>query len=145
MSEKHPQTLANHGRIDPVFHYLILPLLVLCFAFSIYFAVNLANAFHLWLAVLSLAVLLLAVRLRMYAIKVQDRIIRLEERVRLAALLQEPLRARIPELTERQLVALRFASDEEIPSLTEKTLQENLQAKAIKQAIRTWRPDYWRV
>jgi hypothetical protein len=59
--------------------------------------------------------------------------------------LPEPWRARISELSEQQLIALRFAADEEIPSLVEKTIRENLDPKAIKKAINNWRPDYWRV
>jgi hypothetical protein len=72
-------------------------------------------------------------------------VIRLEERLRLTQLLPDPLRSRIPELTEGQLVALRFASDAEIPKLVERTLKENLSSADIKKAIQTWRPDYWRV
>ena len=145
MSEKRPQTLANHAKIDPPFHYVILPLLIICFGFAIYFVIHRTTVLLVWLAVLTLTVLLLAFKCRIYALKVQDRVIRLEERLRLSALLPEPLRARIPELTEAQLIALRFAPDQEIPSLVEKTLRENLDPKAIKQAINNWRPDYWRV
>jgi hypothetical protein len=145
MSEKRPQNLANHGRLDPWFHFVIIPVLAVCFGFAIYFAVHRTNAVHIWLAILSLAVLMLATLCRTYALKVQDRVIRLEERLRLAALLHDPMRARIPELTEAQLIALRFAADEEIPSLVERVLRENLDPKSIKKAINNWRPDYWRV
>lgn len=75
----------------------------------------------------------------------QDRLIRLEERLRLATLVADPYRARIGELTEGQLVALRFACDAEVPALVEKALAANLKPKEIKQSIVNWRPDYFRV
>jgi len=145
MSERRPQTLANHAKFDPLFHFVIIPILLICFGFSIYFIFRRATAVHVWFAVLALAALLIALKTRIYSLKVQDRIIRLEERLRLSALLPEPQRARIGELSERQLIALRFAADEEVPSLVHRVLQEGLDPKAIKAAINKWRPDYWRV
>ena len=145
MSEKRPQTLANHAKFDPLFHFFLAPILLACFIASIVFLFHGINALHIWLAVFSLAAFLLSFKTRVYSLKVQDRVIRLEERLRLSRLLPESLKAKIPELTEQQLIALRFAADAGIPSLVEKILRENLEPKAIKKAINNWRPDYWRV
>lgn len=145
MSEKKPQTLANHGRTDPWMHYFVFVVLTANFLVCIVHAYHDHRRFNLWLVLMSIALIVLAFKVRLYALKVQDRVIRLEERLRLSALLPEELRRRIPELTEAQLVALRFASDEEVSALAERTLREGLSQKQIKQAVQVWRPDYWRV
>jgi len=146
------QSYAHHTRWDPLFHFFVIPIfvtaLVMCIIhfFAHFGHSDFRDNFHAFLLILLAAALLTAVfKIRLYALKVQDRVIRLEERLRLAQLLSEPLRSRIPELTIGQLVALRFASDAEIPKLVERTLKENLDRGQIKQAIQTWRPDNWRV
>lgn len=142
---KEPQSYKNHSRIDPVMHYFIGGVLIANVVVSIVHACYRRSWFSLWLVLVSIALITLAFKARLYALKVQDRVIRLEERLRLAALLPEPLRQRIPELTEGQLIALRFASDAEIPALAEKVLAAKMAPAAIKQSIQNWRPDYWRV
>ncbi|MEQ1946580.1 MAG: DUF6526 family protein [Bryobacteraceae bacterium] len=139
------QNLSNHARYDPVFHgFLFVAVLVFLGAavYQMYQEPNWWNAGRI-LGVIWLLTLMLKTRL--YAMKVQDRLIRLEERLRLSQLLPDSTRGRIGELTEGQLVALRFASDAEIPGVVEKTLAGNWNQKQIKQSIKTWRPDYWRV
>ena len=152
MAEHQAQNFANHTRFDPLFHFFLAPVFILGVILSlIHFFAHLSESsfrddFHSALIVLLAVALLLAVtKERLYALKVQDRVIRLEERLRLSQLLSEPLRSRIPELTEDQLVGLRFASDAEVPKLVERTLNEKLSRKQIKQSIVNWRPDYWRV
>ena len=152
MSQKTPQTYANHTRLDPPFHFFLLPVFALGVVLSlIHFFYHLRESdmrdnFHSFLLiVLAVAMLTLAFKVRLYSLKVQDRVIRLEERLRLTQLLSEPLRSRIPELTEGQLIGLRFASDAEVPKLVERTLNEKLKRKDIKKSIQNWRPDYWRV
>jgi hypothetical protein len=89
--------------------------------------------------------LVLAGRVRSWATHLQDRVIRLEERVRLEGILPEPLRSRIVELSDSQIVGLRFASNAELPALFQRALDEKLSRSDIKKAITDWRPDYSRV
>jgi hypothetical protein len=139
------QNYKNHTRLDPPFHFFLLPVA----AINVFAALwNLWQNPGLgagWLVVLAIAGAVAVVKIRTYALKAQDRVIRLEERMRLAPLLPAAQRGRIGELTEPQLIALRFAPDAEIPSLVEKTLASNMRARDIKQAIVNWRPDYFRV
>lgn len=152
MAEKVPQTLANHTRWDPPFHFFVLPLFGLALLMTlVHFFAHITEGdfrdhFHAFLLILlALALAIVAVKERFYALKVQDRVIRLEEQLRLSQLLPEPLRPRISELTKDQLVALRFASDAEVAKLAERALNEKLSGADIKKAIQNWRPDYWRV
>ena len=145
MAEKKPQTLQNHTRLDPAFHLFLVPVALIMLGGAVYDVVRNAG----WMSGAHLLAVLWAIvamfKIRLYALKVQDRVIRLEERLRMEKLLAEPLKSRIGDLTESQLVALRFASDAELPGLVEKTLSGNLAQKQIKESIRSWRPDYWRV
>ena len=84
-------------------------------------------------------------KLRSYPLKVQDRVIRLEERIRLQALAPAEWHAQIYRLSEDQLIALRFAADDEVVELAKQALEENLTRKQIKERIKSWRPDEWRV
>jgi cellulose synthase/poly-beta-1,6-N-acetylglucosamine synthase-like glycosyltransferase len=152
MAEKMPQTFANHSRLDPSFHFFIIPVFVLTLILSLlnffYHLLHsgLRHSLHSFLLILlAAAALTLVFKVRLYALRVQDRVIRLEERLRLMQVLPEPLRSRIPELTESQLCGLRFASDAELAKLTERALKEKLSRKEIKKSIQNWRPDYWRV
>lgn len=145
MAEKSQQTKKNHARFDPTFHFFLVPVLIMMLLWTIVRVVRHAQSTSVILLILVVLMIVIATMARVYALKVQDRVIRLEERLRLATLLPEPLRLRVPELTERQLIALRFASDTEIPMLVERVLRDNLDNKQIKNAIQTWRADYWRV
>jgi hypothetical protein len=139
------QNFKNHVRFDPMFHgFLTFGALILLGA-TIYALVRQPD----WWGVVRLLGVLWAIvlmfKMRLYALKVQDRVIRLEERLRLAQLLPETTRARIGELSERQMIALRFASDGEVGGLVEQTLNGNWDSKQIKQAVRSWRADTFRV
>jgi Family of unknown function (DUF6526) len=152
MADDTSQSFEHHTRWDPAFHFFVLPVFVLGLLMTIVHLVahfttsDFRDNFHACLLILLASALLVAVfKIRLYSLKVQDRVIRLEERLRLAMLLPEPLRARIPELTVGQLVALRFASDAELPALAARALNEKLSRADIKKSIKTWRPDNWRV
>jgi hypothetical protein len=145
MAERKPQTFANHARFDPLYHFFALPVFAICVIAAVVHLVMHPSLQSGLLFVASVAAAIAVFKLRTYPLKVQDRVIRLEERLRLASLLPEPMRSRIPELTEEQVIALRFASDAEVPKLAERAISEKLSRADIKKAIQTWRPDYWRV
>ncbi len=142
------QSYKSHTRFDPLFHFFVIPLLLINLVVTITVAIQRGHPhlfLHLWLVVMALALLGLAGVARSSALRAQNRVIRLEERLRLGALISAPDSAHIQELSTRQLIALRFASDAEIPELVHKTLTQRLEPKAIKQSIVTWRPDHERV
>jgi hypothetical protein len=143
--ERAPQNLSNHGKFDPPFHFVLAPISLL---FIIYASIHLyryPERHAVLLLVAAVAASGALFKTRLYSLKVQDRIIRLEERLRLATLLPENLRSRIGEFTLDQLIGLRFASDAEVPALAKRALDENLSKADIKKAIVNWRPDYFRV
>jgi Family of unknown function (DUF6526) len=139
------QSYASHARFHPLFHFVLIPLLLINLIVSIVWLVREPSFASVWDLVMAVVLFILAFLARANPMKVQDRVIRLEERLRLYALLPESQRARIPELTEDQLIALRFASDDELPALAERALNEHLNRKDIKKAIVNWRGDHWRV
>jgi hypothetical protein len=148
MSKSSQQSLKNHGRFDPAFHFVLLFVLVANLIFAIFHLANhwadsrIASG---WLLVLSLAVFIPVFKLRTYPLKVQDRVIRLEERLRLQALAPREWHSQIYRLTEDQLIGLRFAADDEVVELAKQALEGNLTRKEIKERIQSWRADNWRI
>ncbi len=148
MSDPKPQSFRNHASLDPSYHFYggvaLLVNLVLAL-FILYLSFHTQPVLAVWVVLLSITMILLFLKLRVYPLKIQDRIIRLEEKLRMEALLPEPLRHRIRELNEDQLIGLRFASDEEIPELVQMALDKQLNRKQIKERIQNWRPDHFRI
>lgn len=145
MSRDEAQSLKNHARLDPIYHFILSAVLLVNLIVAIVALVMRPNFHHVWVIVLSLAAILLWLRVRQYPLKVQDRVIRLEERLRLQALAPAEWHAQIYRLTEDQLIGLRFAADGEVVELAKKALEENLTRKQIKERIRSWRSDNWRI
>jgi hypothetical protein len=140
------QTLATHRRWIPMWHFFAIPILV---ANVIVVASRFARDPRLingWAVIVAIALLVGIFLSRTMPLRAQDRIIRLEERARLERVLPSDLRGRVGELTASQLVAIRFADDDELPELTRRTLNGELKSQAdIKRAIRNWRADTLRV
>jgi hypothetical protein len=139
------QSYANHARMDPPFHFFLAPLLIIVIILSIISLVRHPGLDSILWMLLAVALFFTAGKARSYALKAQDRVIRLEERLRLSMLLPEAARPRIAELTEPQLIALRFASDAEVPALAMRAVNEGLTLKQIKSSIQSWRADNFRV
>jgi hypothetical protein len=145
MANTATQSFANHTRFDPPFHFFLLPLGLVAIILSVIRIIHRPTIASTLLLILAVGFVMIAAKTRGYSLKVQDRVIRLEERLRLAMLMPEAGRSRIGELTESQLIALRFASDDELPGLAMRALNEGLTSKQIKKSIESWRGDYFRV
>ncbi len=140
-----PQTYANHRRLEPLQHFILMPILLITWIAAIWTGIKHPNLHTIWMAVLGFALLMVAIQVRSYALKVQDRVIRLEETLRMQRLFPADLAGRIGELNPKQLVGLRFASDAELVDRVREALDEHLDGEAIKKRIQSWRPDTFRV
>jgi hypothetical protein len=139
------QAYSNHARFFPLFHFFAVPILTANLLFTLWQIVRAPSPRAVWNAVVAAALVGGLTAARLMALKVQDRVIRLEMRLRLRELLPADLQVRIPELTPRQLIGLRFASDAELPDLVRRVLTGSLRnATEIKKAVTHWQGDYLR-
>jgi uncharacterized membrane protein YbaN (DUF454 family) len=145
MAEPKTQSFENHAKFVPAFHFVAVPILVINLGWSIYRVAHAFSVESVIALLVAVALVIVAFAARVFALTVQDRIIRLEMRLRLQQVLPADLRTRIPEFTVGQLVALRFASDAELPELARKVLQDKLtNRKVIKKMVRDWQADFLR-
>ncbi len=139
------QDLKHHARFDPAFHLIGFLALVVNLIVAITYLVRHPSFWSAWFVVLSIAIVFPYFRIRLYPLKVQDRVIRLEERLRLQALAPQEWHSQLSHLSEDQLIGLRFAGDDEVVALAKQALEQNLTRKQIKERIKNWRADEWRV
>ena len=141
-----PQTFANHTRWQPPFHFFIGPVMLINVIWSVVQFIRAPGLNSGWWIVVSVALLVLAFLVRVNSLKVQDRLIRLEEKLRYQQILSAPICQQASGLNMGQIIALRFAGDDELEELVDAVLAGKL-AKAgdIKRAIKGWRADMFRV
>lgn len=145
MSEQ-PQSFESHAKMVPGYHYWATALLAVPMLFFGYRAVTAFSLDAVMLFAFTVGTVVLGFYARFFPLRVQDRVIRLEERMRMERLLPADLKPRIPELTTAQLIALRFASDGELVDLVRRVLDEKISdTKEIKRAIKSWRADHARM
>ena len=139
------QTYKNHTRYYPPFHFVVMPILFLNFLNTIRHVYNTPNRSTAFAAVVAFGLVLLALACRLMVNKVQDRVIRLEMQLRLARVLPGDLQSRVASLRPSQYVALRFASDEELPALVREVCEGRLdKPRDIKERVKNWQADWLR-
>ena len=142
MAQSPPQSFENHVRYLPAYHFVAFPLFFINFCYAAYQAVVHPSAASVIGLILAVGLVLLFFLSRTMVVTVQDRVIRLEERLRMRALLPADLQPRIDEFTVKQLVALRFASDAELPALARRVVEGKIEdQKAVKKMVASWRAD----
>ena len=144
------QTFATHRRFVPAFHFVTVGILVINIIWQLFRLLRPLPGVPFFDSLLNVAVAialgLLAWYARTFPLRAQDRIIRLEERLRLERLLPADLKSRISELRTGQLIALRFAGDEELPELIRTVLDKGIRRQdEIKKLVRSWRADHLRM
>lgn len=136
------QNYQNHAKFVPLYHYILFPILAFNTLAMAYHALQDPDMYHLWAVVMAVALVLIALFARVFALKAQDRVIRLEERLRMRELLPPDLKVRIHDFSAEQLIGLRFASDAELPELAATVLRDNIQKRdAVKKLVKHWRVD----
>jgi len=139
------QSYKNHVRLFPPFHFFVLPVFFINVIVTAWLLYRTPSRLGVWQLVVAVALLLAALTARVMALAVQDRVIRLEMRLRMRELLPPDLQARIPAITREQCVALRFASDGELPGLVRRVVAGELKSNAdIKRQITHWQGDHLR-
>jgi hypothetical protein len=145
MSDPKSQSLSSHTRWDPIFHFFALPALLILFPiYSIIHLVRHPTPQSVVVLVVAAALAVLVLRARTYPLAVQDRLIGLEERIRLERVLGAPGKDLGNQLSDDQLIGLRFASDGELAELAKACVAEKLPRKEVKKRVKTWRPDHRR-
>lgn len=143
---RRPQNYANHARTDPAYFYFFSLCVLTSTICAVVSVVRTPGLNAVALILLNVGVMGVYLRARSYPLTVQDRVVRLEMRMRLERVLPSELKPRIAELTLGQMIALRFASDAELPELMQKVLDEKITRGAdIKKLVRDWQPDFLRV
>ena len=136
------QNYGNHARFVPPYHFVAGPIFLLNFGWAVYRLVKEQSAANIVSLLVAIALVILFLFSRLFTLTVQDRVIRLEMRLRMASVLPVDMRPRIPEFTRDQMVALRFASDAELPALARKVLDEKINDRnVIKKQIKDWQAD----
>lgn len=140
------QTYENHVRWHPIYHFVLSPILLLNFLFAIVRLVMDFNVDRIAYLIIAIALLIIGLLVRTNALAAQNRVIRLEEQLRYERILPKDLAEKGQNLKTNQMIALRFASDEELPFLIERTLNKEFEKPdQIKRAIKNWRGDFLRV
>jgi len=140
------QTYANHARFLPALHFFAVPVLAVNVVVALVPALRAPSLLSFWYVLVAIALCTAVFLSRIMALTAQDRVIRLEQKLRMLRVLPSDMHADIDQLTRQQFVALRFASDAELPDLVRRCRAGAFEnGKAIKQAIRDWQPDLLRV
>ena len=146
MAKNTVQSFENHTRYVPLYHFVLFGILMINLVWSVVRIIRHPSVEAAVALLIAFGLLILFFYARQFALTMQDRLIRLEMRLRLAKVLPADLAQRIGELTVSQLIGLRFASNEELPELVRKVLAEGISDRtAIKRMVRTWQGDYLRV